>query len=101
MKRRYFEHLYTEICVALDRRISRYELWLLLWEGGGDPDELTHAQTRYFLENNLSVILAEEGSTLGIRARRRLESKILRFDPQRPTPEEWLANAFDHEENAA
>ena len=101
MKRRYFEHLYTEICVALDRRVSRYDLWLRLWEAGGNPDDLTLSQARYFLENDLSSVLAEEGTSLSIRARRRLEKKILRFDPQHPTPEEWLTNTFDREESAA
>jgi hypothetical protein len=101
MQRRYFEHLYKEVCVAIDRRISRYDLWLLLWEGGGDPDTLTHAQARYFLEHNLSLILTEEGTSLSPRARHRLEKRILHFDPDRPTPEEWLANILDPRENAA
>ena len=37
--RRYFEHLYNEICIALNRRVSRYQLWPLAWEAGGDPDD--------------------------------------------------------------
>ncbi len=94
MQRRYFEHLYNEICVAVDHRISRYDLWLRVWDGGGDPDELTHPQARSFLENNLSVLLAEEGTSLSNRALRRLEKRILRFDPHHPTPEEWLASLF-------
>jgi hypothetical protein len=101
MQRRYFEHVYTEICIAVGRRISRYDLWLLVWEGGGDPDELTHPQARYFVENNLSAILTEEGTSLSVRARRRLEKRILRFDPHHPTPEEWLARTFDSTEKAA
>ncbi len=95
MQRRYFEHLYCEICVAASRRISRYDLWLLVWEGGGDPNELTRSQARYFVENNLSDLLAEEGLSLSDRARRRLEKRILRFDPHHPTPEEWLGSRFD------
>lgn len=100
MQRRYFEHLYSEICVAVNRRISRYDLWLLVWEGGGDPDELTRLQAGYFVENNLSGLLAEEGLSLGHRARQRLERRILRFDPHHPTPEEWLGSRFDRPEKA-
>ena len=96
MQRRYFEHLYSEICVAVNRRISRYDLWLRVGDGGGDPDELTHPQARYFVENDLSQLLVEEGTSLSSRARRRLEKRILRFDPDHPTPEEWLQSTFDH-----
>lgn len=101
MQGRYFAHLYNEICVAVNRRISRYDLWLLLWDGGGDPDELTHSQARYFIENSLSALLAEQGAALDDRARRRLEKRILRFDPRHPTPEEWLTRTFDAAERAA
>jgi hypothetical protein len=95
MQRRYFEHLYNEICVAVNRRVSRYDLWLLVWDGGGDPDDLTRSQARDFVENRLSALLLEEGTSLRPRARRRLERRILRFDPRHPTPEEWLVNTFD------
>ena len=101
MHRRYFEHLYNEICVAVNRRISRYDLWLLVWDGGGDPDDLTHAQARYFVESNLSRLLAEQGTSLSNRARRRLEKRILRFDPHHATPEEWLQSTFDHAKKVA
>ena len=53
---------------------------------------------RYFVENNLSDLLAEEGLSLSDRARRRLEKSILRFDPHHPTPEEWLERCFDQTE---
>lgn len=90
MSRRYFEHLYTEICVAVNRRVSRYGLWLLVWEAGGDPDDLTREQARVFVEHHLSSLLSEEGLRLEGRPRKRLEKSILRFDPRYPTPEEWL-----------
>ena len=95
MGRRYFEHLYSEICVALGRRISRYDLWLLVWEAGSDPDELTREHARHFLENQLPSLLAEEGAALDPRSTRRLERRILRFDPRHPTPEERFSEAFD------
>ncbi len=101
MPRRYFEHLYTEICVAVDRRISRYDLWLRLWDDGGDPDELTPLQARYFVENNLSSLLAEQSCTLSGRDRNRLERRILRFDPRHPTPEEWLGSLCEHFQKVA
>ena len=94
MQRRYFEHLYNVICVAVKRRVSRYDLWLRVWEGGGDPEELTRQQALHFVENNLSDYLAEEGVMLGRRARRRLEKRILGFDPDHLTPEEWLGRTF-------
>lgn len=95
MHRRYFEHLYNEVCVAVDRRISRYDLWLLLWDGGGNPDELNRSQARHFVENNLSALLAREGIFLDRRSRQRLERSILQFNPQHPTPEEWFASSFE------
>lgn len=91
MQRRYFEHVYTEICVAVGRRISRYDLWLAIWDAGGDPDDLTREHARSFAELGLGPLLREEGLALEPRARRRLQRRIVRFDPDHPTPEEWLA----------
>lgn len=90
MSRRYFDHVYAEICVALERRISRYDLWLGVWEAGGDPDDLTPDQARRFVDRQLPDLLREEGSPLAGRRLRRLEKRILRFDPRHPTPEEQL-----------
>lgn len=101
MHRRYFEHLYCEICVAVNRRISRYDLWLLMWDNGGDPDELTREQARNFIENNLSGLLSEQSCTLSPQARNRLERRILRFDPRHPTPEEWLGSLCEQRQKVA
>jgi hypothetical protein len=95
MERRYFEFLYNEICVELDRRISRYDLWLGVWDCGGDPDELTRDQARAFLAKGLDCILREEGKSLRPRARRRLERRVLGFDSRFPTPEEWLTGLLE------
>ncbi|MAG32122.1 MAG: hypothetical protein CL908_14665 [Deltaproteobacteria bacterium] len=95
MRRRTFEHVYSELCVAVNHRVSRYDLWLLVREEGGDPDELTPRQARFFLGNGLSRMLTEEGAALSGRARRRLEKRILGFDPRYPTPEEWLVERRD------
>ena len=53
MSRRYYEYLYTEISVAAKHRISGYSLWLLIWEAGGDPDDLSRDQVRVFVEQHL------------------------------------------------
>lgn len=90
MPRRYFDHLYAELCVAAGRRVSRYAVWLRVWESGGDPDDLTAHQARTFLAEHLDALLREEGAPLGARERRRLERSILRFAPDHPTPEEWM-----------
>ena len=90
MASRYFEHLYTEICVAAGRRISRYGLWLMVWESGGDPDDFTRERAHLFVETQLTTLLAEEALTLAPRPRRQLEKRILSFDSCHPTPEEWM-----------
>jgi len=91
MSRRYFEYVYSEICLAVNRRISRYGLWLLVWESGGDPDDLSSHQAREFVEHHLSTLLAEEGLRLEGRRRKRLEKSIIRYNPDHPTPEEWMS----------
>lgn len=101
MQRRYFEHLYKEICVAVNRRISRYDLWLQVWDGSGDPDDLNREGAHDFVDHHLSSLLAEEGIHLGDRPRRRLERRILRFDPTHPTPEEWLGRVFEKKSSTA
>lgn len=95
MRRRYFNHVYNEICVAVERRISRYDLWLMFCENGGDPNSLTKRQTRHFIDHNLTGLLSEIGVPLDQRAQRRLETRILRFDPRHPTPEEWLMSLIE------
>jgi hypothetical protein len=90
VQHRYFEHLYREICVALGRRIDRYGLWLGVWESGGDPGDLTRLQARRFVESGLGPLLRKEGARLPHRSQRRLVTRILRFDPRFPTPEECL-----------
>jgi len=91
MQRRYFDWIHVEISLALDRRISRYGLWLAIWEQGGDPDRLSCGEARHFVENGLSPLLEAEGARLSRRSRKRLDRRILHFDPRFPTPEEWLA----------
>lgn len=101
MERRYFDFLYTEISVALGQRVSRYDLWLSLWNCGGDPDDLTHGQVQSFLDAGFSRLLHEEGKTLQPRALRRLSRRLLSFDARFPTPEERITESHRHESDAA
>jgi hypothetical protein len=89
MERRAFDHLYAEISVFVGRPISRYDLWLAVWNHGGDPDELSRESVRRFVAEGLSAVLREEGVTSSPRSRRTLVSALLAFDPRFPTPEEW------------
>ena len=90
-RRRYFDWIHVEISLALDRRISRYALWVAIWEQGGDPDRLSCEEARRFVESGLTPFLETQGAPMSRRARRRLDGRILHFDPRFPTPEEWLA----------
>lgn len=100
MTNRYFEHVYSEISVAVGRRVSRYDLWLAVWSAGADPDDLNATQLRGFLESDLDDFLREEGLSLEGRARKRLEKRILRFNPDRPTPEEYFARFLNRRRHA-
>lgn len=91
MERRYFDHLYAEISVAIGHRVSRYDLWLMIWTHGGDPDDLSRDEVQLFVEDGLGSFLTEEGRSLPARQRQRLEATLLRFDPAFPTPEEWAS----------
>ena len=96
MSRRYFDHMYNEICVALGKRVSRYDLWLLVWEAGGDPDDLDRDHVHAFIASGpLDSFLREEGVRLEGRPRRRLERALLGFDPHHPTPEEWMSRTME------
>ena len=101
MRHRYFNHLYSEICVTLGRRIARYGLWLLIGEEAGDPSQLSPAEARHFVETQLDSLLRHEGVSLPHRAQRQLERRILEFDPSHPTPEEWMTTLCERMEQAA
>lgn len=94
LTRRAFDHLYAEICVAAGRRLSRYDVWLCVWETGGDPEHLGVEGLQAFLDDGLDGVLQEEGLALSERSRRRLTRSVLTFDPRHPTPEEWLAGTI-------
>jgi hypothetical protein len=101
MPKRYFDHVYSEISVAAGRRVSRYDLWLAVWSAGEDPDDLDQEQVRCFLDFELDDFLREEGLRLDGRARKRLEKRLLRFNPDAPTPEEWFSRLLTRKQHAA
>lgn len=90
-RNRYFDFLYAEICVAVGRRLSRYDLWLLVSDAGADPGELSRDQVRAFVNQGLGLFVAKNKGRLSPRAQRRLHKRLLDFDPRYPTPEEWLS----------
>ncbi len=90
MSRRYFDHVHAELSVALGRSLSRYGLWLRIWEAGGDPEAMHARDACCFVETQLDALLRDEGASIGGRARRRLVRRLLDFAPDFPTPEEWM-----------
>ena len=95
MERRYFEFLYQEFCMAIDRRISRYELWLLVMEAAPDPSRLCDTEKKRFVDQSIDGLLSREKKELAPRARKRLRRRLLAFDSQHPSPEEWLTRLGD------
>lgn len=91
MVRRGFEHLVAEVSVATGHRVARYPLWLRMRELGLDPDRLAPGEALAFCRRHLRTFLAEHGVPLTPQAARRLERAVARFDPRRPSPEEWIA----------
>ena len=91
MGRRRFDHLFVEICLAVERRVPRYQLWLELHDLGCDPEDLTRRTALAFCEGPLQSFLSERGLHLSQPSARRLRRAVRRFDPTVPTPEEQLA----------
>jgi hypothetical protein len=86
-----FDHLATEVSVAVGARIPRYPLWLRLHEHGADPEALSLQAAVAFCEGPLLRFLVEHGYWLTPRARRRLIKSVARFDPAHPSPADRLA----------
>ena len=91
MGRRRFHHFFVEICLAVDRPISRYQLWLELHDLGQDPEHLTRHGVLAFCAGPLQAFLSERGLHLTPRSVKKLRRSVRRFDPSNPTPEEQLA----------
>ncbi len=95
MRRRRFDHLFTEIALASGQRISRYQLWLHLHHLGCDPELLSREAAIAFCDEPLTEFLADRGIRLGPRRQRRLLRNVERYDPLVPTPEETFARDYD------
>ncbi|MGH0035458.1 MAG: hypothetical protein ACQGVK_10590 [Myxococcota bacterium] len=90
MGRRRFDHWMVELSVALGVRVPRYALWLFVHDCGLDPESLGKEDVAALCDDHLDRFLADRGEVLGARARRRLSRRCQRFDPRRPTPEEFM-----------
>ncbi|MAE93772.1 MAG: hypothetical protein CL910_03850 [Deltaproteobacteria bacterium] len=90
--RRRFDHLHTELCVAVGERLPRYALWLWLREHGRDPEDLSREDVDTFCDAELAAFLRTREVFLPARLRKRLRKRLGRFDPRFPTPEERLAS---------
>ena len=89
--RRRFDHLVTELSVAVGQKIPRYALWLRLHEYGWNPDELSRDEAISFCGTPLSSFLATQGLRLRASRQRRLQREMARYDPALPTPYERMA----------
>jgi hypothetical protein len=95
MERRYFEFVYAEVCVAVERRLSRYDLWLLLSDAPMDRNRLSGDEARVFVDRILNRLPRRDNEVLTPRARKRLLRRLTTFDSRHPTPEEWLTKLVD------
>ena len=95
MDRRRFDHLATELAVAVRSPVPRYALWLQLHDQGLDPESLTRAQAIGFCKASLRRFTSEQGLRLGFRAHRRLVREISDFDPERDTPADRFGEDFE------
>ena len=93
VSRRRFDHLVTEISVAANARIPRYDLWLCIHKSGCDPETLSSRATVDFCGRPLSDFLEAHNLRLSPRAHRRLLRAVERYDPNVPSPEELLFGA--------
>jgi hypothetical protein len=88
--RRRFEFLHIELSVAVGAVVPRYGLWLFLRARGSDPEQLGRKSTLAFLEHDLDDFLEPNGMCIHPRERRRLTTRMKRFDPRHATPEEVM-----------
>ena len=91
MRRRRFDHLVTELSVAVGRALPRYDLWLALRGCGHDPEALTRHAVLAFCDGPLRSFLRSHGLALEPRNARRLRKRLAGFDPRHAAPEEIFA----------
>ncbi len=91
--RRRFDHLATELSVAIGVAVPRHALWL-----AAAPHLESGERTAEFCGAPLDGFLARERlAPPSPRERARLSRSVARFDPSRRTPEEIVAGLFAHE----
>jgi len=90
--RRRFDHLVVELSLAASAPLPRYPLWLRLHQLQLDPECLSPRDALWFCRGPAADFLAEHGHVLTLRARRRLEREVARYDPAQRTPEERMAD---------
>ena len=98
MDRRRFDHLATELSVAVQAPIPRYALWLQLHDEGLDPERLTRAQAIGFCKGNLRRFAAEQGLRLGFLAHRRLVREVDDYDPEYDHPAERFGREVEDDD---
>ena len=91
MRRRRFDHLVTELSVAVGHALPRYDLWLALRGCGHDPEALTRHAVLAFCDGPLRSFLRSHGLALEPRSARRLRKRLAGFDPRHAAPEEIFA----------
>jgi len=89
--RRRFDHLVTEVSLAIDANVPRYAMWLALHDVGFDPDALSAEQATAFCSGPLRRFLSEHGFWLSPQAQVRVRRAVERYDPGVVTPEEHFA----------
>ena len=88
--RRRFEHLATELSVALGVLVPRHALWL-----ASAPHLESARDVAAFCDAPLDEFLAPlQLAVLPHRERARLRREVARFDPTRRTPDEILSALF-------
>ena len=95
MRRRRFDHLATELSLALGEPVPRYPLWLELHGCGADPEDLSREAALAFCGAPLERFLAARRLRLTPRGRRALERSVRRYDPGVVTPCEHLERISD------
>lgn len=88
-----FNYLHQELCVILGKLIPRYRLWAAI--GEHPITGLSPEQAATFLEDTEVGLLKPLREQVGERKWRKLVSKVRRFDPKHPTPEEVFSSIWD------
>lgn len=94
MSPRRFDHFAIELSVAAGELAPRYALWLRLQELGWDPLDLQREHVATFLDEHLVRFMKDEQLSIAPRPLRQLRKRVLRFEPDQPTPDEILERIF-------